>query len=65
MLSHRRDLIRFCFRNKVLDDLAILAFAIPLLLKEVDKFSLGKPGKNPNGIDAEIATKTRENLVFY
>ena len=38
-----------------LDDLAILAFAIPLLLKEVDKFLLWESQKkNPNVIDAEI-----------
>lgn len=43
----------------VLDDLAILAFAIPMLLKEVDKFLLWEyqkksAHKNPNIIDAEI-----------
>ncbi|MDP9957834.1 MULTISPECIES: YkvA family protein [Epilithonimonas] len=38
-----------------LDDLAILAFAIPLLMKEVDKFLLWESRKNnPNVIDAEI-----------
>ncbi len=38
-----------------LDDLAILAFAIPMLLKEVDKFLLWESQKNnPNVIDAEI-----------
>ncbi|PZU81547.1 MAG: hypothetical protein DI529_15395 [Chryseobacterium sp.] len=38
-----------------LDDLAILAFAIPMLMKEVDKFLLWESRKNnPNIIDAEI-----------
>ena len=38
-----------------LDDLAILAFAIPLLMKEVDKFLLWEAqSKNPKVIDAEI-----------
>jgi uncharacterized membrane protein YkvA (DUF1232 family) len=38
-----------------LDDLAILAFAIPLLMKEVDKFLIWESQKNnPNIIDAEI-----------
>lgn len=42
-----------------LDDLAILAFAIPMLLREVDKFLLWEFQKrsdrrNPNIIDAEI-----------
>lgn len=38
-----------------LDDLAILAFAIPMLMKEVDKFLLWESQKkNPNVIDAEI-----------
>lgn len=38
-----------------LDDLAILAFAIPMLMKEVDKFLLWESQKdNPKIIDAEI-----------
>jgi len=38
-----------------LDDLAILAFAIPMLMKEVDKFLIWENEKNnPNIIDAEI-----------
>lgn len=38
-----------------LDDLAILAFAIPLLMKEVDKFLLWESqSKNPKVVDAEI-----------
>ncbi len=38
-----------------LDDLAILALAIPMLMKEVDKFLLWENQKsNPQIIDAEI-----------
>lgn len=38
-----------------LDDLAILAFAIPMLMKEVDKFLLWENQKNnPQIVDAEI-----------
>ena len=38
-----------------LDDLAILAIALPLFMKEVDKFLLWESQKNnPNVIDAEI-----------
>lgn len=38
-----------------LDDLAILAFAIPMLMKEVDKFLIWENEKNnPDIIDAEI-----------
>lgn len=38
-----------------LDDLAILAFAIPMLMKEVDKFLLWEQqSKNPEITDAEI-----------
>ena len=38
-----------------LDDLAILAFAIPMLMKEVDKFLAWEQQKeNPNYTDAEI-----------
>lgn len=40
----------------VLDDMAILAFILPRLLKEVDKFLLweAENGKESNIIDAEI-----------
>ncbi|MGV4414506.1 YkvA family protein [Chryseobacterium sp. T1] len=43
----------------VIDDLAILAFAIPMLLKEVDKFLMwefqrASSHKSPTIIDAEI-----------
>lgn len=38
-----------------LDDLAVLAIALPLLMKEVDKFLLWEmQKKNPKVIDAEI-----------